>query len=77
MNVSEFCHEHTQVGELVVIRDDGYIVAAVWIDHEDLFSTHINPGIATQQIKKDSWGKLNVTTEHGNHVLMPCHYIDI
>ena len=40
MTVVEFCLRKTQVQELCVIREDGWIVSTVWIDHEDLFAIH-------------------------------------
>ena len=32
MTLSDFCYEHTQVGELVVVRDEGYVVTTAYID---------------------------------------------
>ena len=29
-----------------------------------------------QEVKKDEWGNLTVTTKHGDQVETPCHYID-
>lgn len=40
MTVVEFCLRKTQVQGLCVIREDGWIVSTVWIDHEDLFAIH-------------------------------------
>lgn len=41
MTVEEFCLRKTQAQELCVIREDGWIVSTVWIDHEDLFAIHL------------------------------------
>ena len=75
MTVGEFCLHHTQVGELVVIRDCGYIRHCAWIDAEDIFM--LNSRVAQSEVKKDEWGELRITTEHGDRVKVPCHYIDI
>ena len=74
MTVREFCLKKTQVNELCVIRDSGWIIATAWIDSEDLFS--MNERVAKMEVKSDSWGKLITVTEHGDHVCIPCHYID-
>ena len=74
MTVREFCLRKTQVGELCVIRDCGYIVATVWIDIEDLF--RMDTEVANMKVKSDEWGTLSITTEHGDRLQIPCHYID-
>ena len=74
MTVKEFCLHKTQVGELCVFRDCGWIIGSAWIDHEDLFT--ISNSISTKEVKKDEWGLLPVTTEHGDIIKIPCHYID-
>jgi len=75
MTLSDFCYEHTQVGELVVVRDEGYVVTTAYIDVEDLFS--LNPRLSQREVIKDEWGRIDVTTEHGDKVAMPCHYVDL
>ena len=75
MTVAEFCWHHTKVGELIVIRDSGYIRQCAWIDSEDIFM--LSTSIATAIVKKDEWGELKITTEHGDKVSIPCHYVDI
>lgn len=74
MTVREFCLKKTQVGELCVFRDDGWIVGSTWIDHEDLFT--MSSRIKDKKVKSDEWGELAVTTEHGDKIQVPCHYID-
>lgn len=74
MTVREFCLKKTQVGELCVFRDDGWIVGSAWIDHEDLFT--MSSSIKNKKVKSDEWGELAVTTEHGDKIQVPCHYID-
>ena len=74
MTVVEFCLRKTQVQELCVIREDGWIVSTVWIDHEDLFAIH--PRFKNKKIKSDKWGTLPITTDHGDTLEIPCHHID-
>jgi len=74
MTVIEYCLKETQTCELVVIRDSGWVVQAVWIDHEDLFG--MSEKYKNQEVKKQEWGTLPITTEHGDQIHVPCHYID-
>ena len=75
MDVREFCLKNTNVGELIVIRDNGWIVHTVWIDIEDIFM--ISPKIANKIVRSDSWDELSITTQHGDKISVPCHYIDV
>ena len=75
MTVCDFCMKSTNVKELVVIRDAGYIVHTVWIDCEDLFAIH--PNYANKEVIGDEWGYLSIVTEHGDTLSVPCHYINI
>ena len=52
MTVKEFCLKHTQVGELIVFREDGWISGSTWIDHEDLFA--IPESFINKIVKGDS-----------------------
>lgn len=74
MTVKEFCLQKTQNGELCVFRIAGYIVDITWIDNEGLFS--IPNSIRYKNVKSDEWGTLEITTEHGDNIQIPCHYID-
>lgn len=74
MTVREFCLKKTQVGELCVFRDEGWIIGSTWIDHEDLFT--MSNAISNKEVKSDEWGTLTVTTKHGDKIDVPCHYID-
>lgn len=75
LTVRDFCMRKTKVGELVVIRDKGYIVACAWIDNEDLFAIHseVNGAI----VKSDEWGTIKIVDNRDYHYLAPCHYVDI
>lgn len=75
ITVSEFCLKKTNVSELCVIRESGYITATVWIDCEDLFAIH--PNIAQKLIRSDSWGTLTVVGSDNQTHQVPCHYIDV
>lgn len=74
MTVKEFCLKKTQVGELCVFRDCGYIIGSTWIDSEDLFT--MSDIIGDKEVKSDEWGVLAITTGHGDKIYVPCHYID-
>ena len=76
MTVQEFLLHHTQIGELCVIRDGGWIVATAWIDSEDLFAGNVAPGIRNLTIQSDSWGTIGVRDKNGQQTKIPCHYID-
>lgn len=74
MTVGEFCLIKTQVGELCVLRECGYIRETRYIDHENLAS--MNDRIQNAEVKFDEWGTFTITTEHGDKIQIPCHYID-
>jgi len=74
MTVREFCLKKTQVEELCVFRDEGWIIGSTWIDHEDLFT--MSDRIKNKEVKSDEWGVLTIATKHGKKIQIPCHYID-
>lgn len=74
MTVYKFCINHTQLHQLCVIRNGGWIVETVWIDSEDIF--HITRESADAEVKKTEFGELPIKTEHGDTVHIPCLYID-
>lgn len=75
MTVGDFCYNHTKVGELVIIRDQGYTVASVYIDYEDLYIMH--PSIGKRKVMQSEWGKIEITDKDGNQVATPVHYVDV
>lgn len=75
MTVREFLLKNTDVTELCVIRDSGYIVMTAWIDCEDLFA--INDNIGKKMVKSDIWGTIPIRNHNGNTIDIDCHYIDI
>lgn len=74
--VSEFLLHNTQVGELCVIRDQGWVVATVWIDSEDLFAGYLGEAVRGWTVQSDSWGTIGVYDKNGQQTRIPCHYID-
>lgn len=74
MLVKEFCRNQTQVHQLCVIRNCGWIVETVWIDSEDLF--RITMLSEEAEVIETHFGDLPVKTEHGDTVRIPCLYID-
>lgn len=36
----------------------------------------MSSSIKDKKVKSDEWGELAVTTEHGDKIQVPCHYID-
>lgn len=75
MKLREFLLKKTNVKELCVIRDSGYIVASCWIDYEDLF--HIPHKLADKVVKNDEWGYLSIVNENNVEIKIPCHYVDV
>lgn len=75
ITVNEFCRKETRALELCIIREDGWIVAAVWIDCEDIF--RLPQSIVDKTVISDEWGTLNIIDGRGRMVKIPCHYINI
>ena len=75
MRLYDFLRYNTNVKELCVIRNGGWIVATCWIDSEDLFL--INQNLINKEVQADSWRTLTVVNEHNDEVRIPCHCIDI
>lgn len=74
MTVGEFCMKKTQVKELVVIKDCGWIVATAWIDREDMF--RLPEKTSQLEVISDKWGVIDIITEHGDTISIPCHYVN-
>lgn len=75
MILYEFLRTKTNVKELCVIRESGWIVATCWIDYEDLFA--IPNRLADNIVKKDEWGYLPIVNENNAEIKIPCHYVDV
>lgn len=58
LTVQQFLLEKTQVGELCVIREGGWITGTVWIDCEDLFLASLSEKITKLKVKSTEWGTL-------------------
>ena len=74
ITVNNFCRRKTKAKELCIIRDEGWVVAAAWIDYEDIF--RLPQSLINKQVISDEWGTLQIADEHGQVVDVPCHYID-
>ena len=77
MKLSEFLLNKTRPLDLCVIRDDGWIVASYYIDHEDLFDRHLSHKLRDMEVKDAKWGVINTRLRNGRIIQMPCHYIDV
>ena len=75
MQLNDFLMYRTQVGELCVVRDAGWICACAYIDHEDLFA--VPERLAEREVKGDVWGTIDVVRELGQKASVPCHYVDV
>lgn len=74
MTVYEFCRQKTLAHQLCVIRECGWILETVWIDHEDLF--RISESSKNAEVKGTEFGELPIITKDGLKVYAPCLYID-
>lgn len=75
MTLREFLRKKTNVRELCIIRESGWIVASCWIDYEDLFA--IPQQLSQKTIKKDEWGYITIVNENNAEIKIPCHCIDV
>lgn len=75
ITLRDFLRNNTQVYELCVIRDGGWVKATCWIDHEDLF--HIPPEFEDKEVQDDRWDEFPVMNENGTIIKIPCHYVDV
>lgn len=51
MNLKEFLLERTNVGDLVVFKQDGWQIGCTIIDNEDLFIGSLNPILLRANVK--------------------------
>lgn len=77
MTLREFLRTKTNVHELCVIREDGWIVASFWIDREDLFCGYLNHNLGERKVKLDCWDYLPIVNENNACIKIPCHYIEV
>lgn len=77
MTLREFLKTQTNPCELCVIRDCGWIVATVWIDHEDLFVRYLSEGLEYSEVEKHWWGDIAIVNENNAKIRIPCHYVDV
>lgn len=77
MTLSKFLLTKTEAHELCVITEDGWIVATVWIDHEDLFKGYLDDRLAKMEVKIDKWDYLSIVNENNAAIKVPAHFIDL
>ena len=77
MTLREFLRTKTNVYELCVIREDGWIVATFWIDHEDLFCSYLSDKLGKREVKLDCWDYITVVNKNNADIRIPCHYIEV
>jgi hypothetical protein len=77
MTLREFLRTKTNARELCVIRESGWIVAAFWIDCEDLFCGYLDHKLGERKVKSDCWDDLPIVNENNACIKVPCHYIDV
>lgn len=82
LTLREFLLHHTRVYELCVIRDQGWIIATVWVDDEDLFIGNLKEKLLNKTVIDDHWTDsfpISKNPEYFNegHMCVPAHYIDV
>lgn len=77
MTLREFLLTKTNVKELCVIRESGWIVASFWIDYEDLFCGYLDNKLGSKKVKLDSWDYLPIVNGNNAEIKIPCHYIEV
>lgn len=75
MTVIEYCREKTEVHELVIIREGGWLTCVTYIDCEDLF--RLPPNIAHADVIDSSCDHIKVLDHQGTCVSVPCTCLDI
>lgn len=75
MTVIQYCREKTNVGELVIIREGGWVTCAAFIDHEDLF--RLPPSIARAEVIGEECGQIRLANREGGFEDAPYVYLDI
>lgn len=77
MTLREFLRTKTNVKELCVIRESGWIVASFWIDYEDLFCGYLSNKLGDKNVKLDTWDYLPIVNGNNAEIKIPCHYIEV
>lgn len=75
MTVIEYCREKTEVGELVIIREGGWVTCAAYIDYEDLF--RLPPDIKRREVIGAERGWIKLVSPASGACNAPCVYLDI
>ena len=75
MTVIDYCRERTEVGELVIIREGGWVTCAAYIDYEDLF--RLPHDIAEAEVMDAQHGAIVVAGPANTSCYAPGLYLDI
>ena len=57
MDLKEFLLHHTNVADIVVIRDNGWQTGCAMIDNEDLFIASLNPAMLRRKVRNSYYDK--------------------
>lgn len=57
MDLNEFLLRHTNVGDIVVIRDAGWQIGCTRVDNEDLFIHSLNPTMLRRNVLNSCYDK--------------------
>lgn len=71
MTVIQYCREKTNVRELVIIREGGWVMCVAFIDHEDLF--RLPPSIARAEVVGEECGRIRHRTGRAAHATRSVH----
>ena len=74
--VIDFLLHKTDVGELCIIRRNGWYCQAVYIDSEDL-CVLVAPSLENEIVKDDSFNNMEFTGCGGIRQVLQVHFIDI
>lgn len=77
MTLSKFLLSKTNIHELCIVTEDGYIVATFWIDYEDLFCEYLDNRLAKMEVKSDKWDYLSIVNENNSTIKVPAHFINL
>lgn len=75
MKVKDVLLRSTNVGELCVICECGWMVAVAYIDHEDLCSCSISPRLLEETMLYDEWRDFKTISNTGAEQTIKAHYI--
>ena len=75
MKLIDFLLYKTHAEELCIICVNGWRTAAVWIDHEDLFTRYVHHDLWNLPVIRDEWESLETCNNELSRVYVMAHYI--